>query len=91
MVREGKADRWGEVDYDWEDFLDVAQGYEKSTNQFEEYYYRMIPRFSEVHRGALLRKEYKFWGKAAVFRIYKNGYRRPKDQRDTSKILWCDL
>jgi hypothetical protein len=90
MVREGKADRWGEVECNWEDFLQVAKGYEKSTNQFEDRYYRMVPRFSEVTRRVTLRKEYRFWGKAAVFKIYKNG-RRPEGERDTSKILWCNL
>lgn len=67
-VRAGSAQRWGELDCNWEDFQIMRKAYERDSNKFEGYYFRAVPRYVEVPGK---RKEYQFLKKAMVYKIKK--------------------
>lgn len=68
MIQEGRAELWGELDCNWEDFQIMRKTYERDTNKFDGYYFRAVPRYAEV---AGPRKEYRFLQKAVVYKIKK--------------------
>ena len=46
----------------------MSKAYERDTNKFDGYYFRAVPRYSEIDGPC---KEYRFLQKAVVYKIKK--------------------